>query len=117
MKNVRPFRGIGVLVGTDSRDFGGSSLQAEGVLVGDVGVVEVEAGLLYGAVVVGLQVLRMAAEEVRIPEDYEGRGAGSAHSTEALAHLFSCWRQAEVEVGHVYTDLEGRGGDHSAQVP
>ena len=36
---------------------------------------------------------------------------------EALAHLFSCRGQAEVEVGHVYTDLEGRGGDHSAQVP
>ena len=91
------------------------------MLVGDVGIVQVEAGLLYGAVVVDLQVLRMASEEVRIPENYEGCGAGSAHSAEALAHLFSCWREpavdAEVQVRHVYSDLEGGGGDHSAEVP
>ena len=64
VKNVGPFRGIRVLAGAVSRDFGGFPLQAEGVLVGDVGVVQVESGLLYGAVVVDLEVLRMAAEEV-----------------------------------------------------
>ena len=64
VKNVGPFRGIRVPVGAGAGGLGYLPLQAEGVLVGDVGVVQVEAGLLYGAVIVGLQVLRMAAEEV-----------------------------------------------------